>query len=190
MKYIFCNRGKQAIGYMIALSKHNCQAMELQAFAPLLLGLLYKGLVEAAFCQADFPASPAKAQAWLLYLWAFLYFPSIVPHVPTYSFPSFPFWEEPGNHYREEQWSSLTVSGSIKNMLDRGRVHQRKWVSPFLELPVYRRPRGGLPEDYWPAILTPRLLVLIEKSGLSFDVYNPHFNTRQFGVAQGCASPF
>lgn len=76
-------------------------------------------------------------------------------------------------------------------MLDEGRVCERKRISPFLELPVYLRRQDGLPEEYWAAsILTSRLLVLIEKAGLSIEAYNPHLRALQFGVAQKCVIPF
>lgn len=105
-------------------------------------------MVEAAFLQAKLPARPAGSPIWLLYLWYSLYFLSLSHHVSTYSFSPFHYGEELMVHSREEQWSALIVTVCMKNILDEGRVHERKWTAPFLELVSYCKHRKGLREAY------------------------------------------
>lgn len=171
-KYVFFNQGKQASGFMVALSNHLCRATEFQAFAPFLLILLYRGLFDESRRHVNFPSRPAGGPVWLFYRWEFLYLSNIVHHVPVSLVSHFPYGRELINHCREEEWLPLMVSGGIENILDRRCVCERKWVSPFMEKPAYLCRRERLPASYWSAVLTSRLLVLNEKTGVSFEMYN------------------
>lgn len=91
---------------------------------------------------------------------------------------------------REENWLSLTVSGCIRNILDEGRTAERHWISDFCLRSDFSDRRRNIPEAYWSSVLTPRLLILIEAAGISFEVYNHQPCARQFGVYLACAIPF
>lgn len=62
------------------------------------------------------------------------------------------------------------MTGCMRNMIDDGLIHERKWTFPFLEFTTYRRRRENFPAEDMTIVFIAREL---EKNGFSFDVYSP-----------------